>query len=183
MKKLFRIFALTIVIAVSLTSCAFSAPRPEVKEGKFDFSVTYEVDGKQETVSGVFVCKFAGTGFALDGAYREWESYIEDDALSARLEATRGYLLLKTTADGEIYLDLNLSAKYFMADPHYHNLDANDEERGAGPRLFMEYSDAKYEEIAETYSEDPAVLASYGVKVIRFTYDEPIENEYGLFNF
>ena len=179
MKKIFVFFLVMGVIASALVSCALTEPRPEIKEGKFRFSVTYEVDGREETVSSVLVCKFVDVVAAVDGAYREWDSYIEDGALAARLEQTRGYLLLKNTDDGEIYLDLNLTAQYFMADPDF---DVSDEDVDSpdriGPRLFIEYNSEKYEEIAESYSEDAAVLETYGVKLIGFEYDQPIKNSF-----
>ena len=42
----------------------------------------------------------------------------------------------------------------------------------------MEYSDAKGEALGEWYSEDVAVLESYGAKIISYEYDAPIENIY-----
>ena len=154
------------------------APDPTVKEGRFNFSVTYEVDGEVVTVSGAYVCEFEEAGWLLDGWYVHWNEYIEDSELANRLEQTRGYLLLKTIDDGEIYLDLNLSAKQFMGDPYFDNNYDTDEPIAVTPRLFIDYSEAKYDEIGESYSEDVAVLESYGVKVISYEYDAPIENTY-----
>ena len=64
--------------------------------------------------------------------------------------------------------------------PHFGNTNANTDEPNSdlGPRLFIEYSSAKYDKIAQSYSEDVEVLASYGVRAIGFEYDEPIENIY-----
>ena len=178
-KKIFAILLAVLTFALLVTGCS-KTPIPTVKEGKFNFSVTYEVDGEEETVSSVCVCKFVKLVPTLEGAYREGDSHIEDSTLSAKLEKTRGYLLLKTTADGEIYLDLNLSAEYFMADPNFWITIENTDEpvSDISPRLFIDYNAAKYEEIGESYSEDAAVLESYGVKIIRYEYDAPIENEY-----
>lgn len=142
--------ALIAALGSTFTACR-KAPDPVVKEGRFDFSVTYEVDGAVETASSVYVYG---------------------------LEATRGYLLLKTVDDGEIYLDLNLSAKRFMADPHVDDDYDTDEPVAVSPRLFIEYSEAKYDEIGESYSEDTEVLEGYGVKIIEYDYDLPIENTY-----
>ena len=193
-KKLLIVgLALTMALTPSLAGCeqkaedfilsalhGFQKPVPAVKEGRFNFSITYEVDGNPETVSSVFVCEFVKIGYALDGVHREWNSYIEDAELTNQLEQTRGYLLLKTCDDGEIYLDINLSAKYFMADPHYHDSNENtdDSVSGISPRLFIEYSQTKGEELGIWWNDDASVLESYGVKVISYEYDEPVQNSY-----
>ena len=164
---------------ITLAGC-WKGVEPSVKEGKFHFSVTYEIDEKQETVSGVYVCEFVKVVKALDGSYIEWNSYVEEGGLRNQLEANRGYLLLKTCDDGVIYLDLNLSAKYFMADPNYGNANANTDEPivNISPYVFIEYSDVKGEELGVWWSEDKAVLETYGVKLIGYEYDSPIQNSY-----
>ena len=193
-KLLLASLALTMALTPSLAGCEQAMsdfiiaalwgfekpPEPSIKDGEFAFSVTYEVDGEQETVSSVYICEFEESTLYLDGWSIHWKQYIEDSELSARLDSTLGYLLLKTTTDGEIYLDLNLSAKYFMSDPHFNNFNADTDQTitGISPRLFIEYNEAKYEEIGESYSEDAAVLEGYGVKIISFEYDKPIENSY-----
>ena len=179
-RRIFTMIVLLTMILLVCTGCSVKYPVPEVKEGKFNFSVTYEVDGTQETVSGVFVCEFVEVVFALDGSYIEWNSSIEDAELANRLEKNRGFLLLKTSDDGDIYLDFNLSAKYFMADPSFGNSNANTGEGTSciSPRLFIEYNETKGEELGEWWSEDVSVLESYGVKIISYEYDAPIENTY-----
>ena len=176
-KKLLVSLALGVVVASTFTACR-KGPEPLIKEGKFDFSVTYAVDGEQTTVSSTYVCKFAKSGWGLDGWYIDWDEYMEDKELANRLEQTNGYLLLKTVDDGEIYLDLNLSARSFMADPRvYYDIDEG-EPLVVAPRLFIEYSYDKYEEIGISYSEDAAVLEEYGVQLISYEYDAPIQNTY-----
>lgn len=154
------------------------APEPTIKEGEFNFSVTYEVDGEVTTVSSVCVCEFEKSGWGLDGWYIHWNESIQDAELANRLAETRGYLLLKSMDDGEIYLDLNLLGEYFMSDPRFDNNYDTDEPIVVSPRLFIEYSEAKYDEIGESYSEDKSVLEGYGVKIIDYEYDSPIENTY-----
>ena len=170
--------SLCLLILTSLVGCR-QGLNPSVKEGRFNFSVTYEVDGERETVSGVFACEFVETVFALDGSYIEWNSRVEDSELANRLEENRGFLLLKTCDDGVIYLDFDLSAKYFMADPNYGNSNANtDEPAKVSPRVFIEYGETKGEELGAWWSEDATVLENYGVKIISYEYAAPIENSY-----
>ena len=46
------------------------------------------------------------------------------------------------------------------------------------PCLFIEYHDDKVEEVGAYVTDDPEIIESYGVKIISFEYDEPIENVY-----
>jgi hypothetical protein len=39
-----------------------------VKEGRFDFSLTYEVDGEVKTYTGVYVCEYDGVLTTLLGS-------------------------------------------------------------------------------------------------------------------
>ena len=174
-KKLFITVLLLFSLLTTFTGC-FRSPEPTVKEGEFNFSITYEVDGEVKTVASVFRCEFVDSVMALDAPYVEWDTSILDNDLAVRLEENRGYLLLKECDDGIIYLDLNLSAKYFMSDPNYNN--SNNSENGISPRLFIEYNQTKGEELGEWWAEDATVLSSYGVRVISYEYDAPIENTY-----
>ena len=178
-RKILTAMLLALSLLTTFVGCGKKL-EPSVKEASFNFSVTYEVDGAQEVVSGVFACEFIEVVFALDGSYIEWNSRVVDTELANKLEENRGFLLLKTTDDGDIYLDFNLSAKYFMADPNYANSNANVDEKNAkiSPRLFIEYNQTKGEELGEWWSEDKAILESYGVKIICYEYDAPIENIY-----
>ncbi len=176
-KKIFVALFLSLSLLITLAGCG-KGLEPTVKEGSFNFSVTYEVDGVQETVSGVFVCEFEEVVNVLDGSYIKWNSYVQDAALANRLEENRGYLLLKTCDDGNVYLDVNLSAEYFMGDPSYVDTDTFEPILDISPRLLMEYSQAKGAELEAWWSDDAAVLESYGVKVVSYEYDAPIKNTY-----
>ena len=54
---------LLVALVLMLTSCGLQVPRPEVKEGRFNFSVTYEISGVTNTFSAVYVCEFNGTNW------------------------------------------------------------------------------------------------------------------------
>ena len=56
-------------------------------------------------------------------------------------------LVLKTCDDGEIYLDINLSAEYFMGDPSYVDTDTFEPILDISPRLVIEYSQTKGEQL------------------------------------
>ena len=53
------------MLSALLAGCGLEVPRPEIKEGEFDFIVTYEYNGEIKTVSGVYVCEFSGISWAL----------------------------------------------------------------------------------------------------------------------
>ena len=73
---------LTLACTTALVGCR-KAPVPSVKEGRFDFSVTFEVDGVVETISSVYVCEYEESGMGLSGWYINWNSYVEDSAIEA----------------------------------------------------------------------------------------------------
>ena len=62
------------LIAGSFTGVFLSVPKPEIKEGEFDFALTYEVDGETKKIEGIYVCKFDGISRNLDGVARKWIS-------------------------------------------------------------------------------------------------------------
>ena len=148
------------------------APEPTVKEGRFNFSVTYEQGGAVKTIAGVYVCKFQEAGLWLDGAYVEWESYIEDSEIADfAFEYNQNLIILETNDDGTIYLDLALKPGYFMAEPSW-------KDRGGEPYIYINFNE-EATEVKGTYgTSDIAVLESYGVRLISYEYAAPIENEY-----
>ena len=186
-KKLFVALAFALAFIPMFTACEATfedvlisvltgfqkAPDPTVKEGEFDFSVTYEVDGKQETISSVYVCEFQEAGMLMDGWYITWNAYIEDSEIEALFndESYYGGILIGTNEYGKVYLDLSLDAGYLMAEP-------GKEHREYKPSIFIRYNEETAEKL-NTYEEsDPAILESYGVKLISYECDAPIENTY-----
>ena len=173
MERIKLFYIATLVFLLTLVAGCIKAPEPSIKEGRFNFSVTYEVDGEVETISSVFVCKFVEAGRLLDGFYVKWDSYIEDPEIEELFpEYHYNCIIVEINEDGTIYLDLNLFEDYFMSEPGYKDL------RDCTPKLFMEYHDDKAEEFDSYGTEDPAVIESYGVKIISYEYDAPIENVY-----
>jgi hypothetical protein len=149
------------------------APDPTIKEGRFNFSVTYAVDGETETISSVYVCEFQESGMLMDGWYITWNAYVEDSAIEALFndESYYGGILIGTNEYGKVYLDLSLDAGYLMAEPGRGH-------REYKPSIFIQYNEETAEKL-NTYGEsDPAILESYGVKLISYECDAPIENIY-----
>ena len=158
---------------ISMTGCIYRETSPKIKEGSFKFSVTYEMDGELERISGVYFCKFVKISTSYDCAYRVWDGYVETESVRNRLEEDCTFMKLKTTEDGDIYLDFNLYPNYFLAEPGYEALKGNE------PDLYICYTDEAVEEKLVYREYDPEVLfENYGVRIVSWEYDEPIENIY-----
>ena len=164
------ILGLTVsaLIAASFTGVFLGVPKPEIREGEFDFALTYEVDGEIENIEGTYVCKFDGVSRNLDGVGRKWIGYIKDHDDFTDYE-------IKKTDDGTIKINLDIYSQFFMSDPIY-KLSGNTDDPKPEPYIYITSGDAS--------AEDPANEVTFNlyegddVKIISFEYDEPIENTY-----
>lgn len=159
-RVLFAFISIIITIAL-LTSCVESTPQPEIKSGEFNFSVTYEYAGEIQTISGVYVCEYAGTSWALDGGFgRDWRGYIKGNT-------TEDNIVLGTAEDGgvvELYLAFDPDC--FMGDSYM--VDDQPFQPILSVRLVNE---------GLYFENDPEILIeTYGARIIGYEYDEPIEN-------
>ena len=160
MKKIFVAIIALLLFSIILTSCGANVPRPEIEEGRFNISVTYEHNGEIKTVAGVYVCEYEGVNWWDINAdpYANWkegyEGDIQDDGIIP---------ICNTDDGGEIFISLLMYPEYFMGDPEYANYT---------PLIRVElwYPDEQTDDIER--------IAEHGVKLIRYEYDEPIENSY-----
>ena len=167
MKRKLYAFILSLMLASILAGCGLDVPRPEVKEGRFHFTATYELNGEVKTISDAYICKYDGIGWALDGDsyYRDWVGYFENGMEGDVLE-------ICTTEDGgKISLVFNIYPEYFMGEPDYIDDFA--------PNVYLQliYFDDETGEIVEIV-DDAQLIETYGVKFIGFEYDDPIENAF-----
>lgn len=162
-RKIVLLIVLLIFVTLTLFACTTKIEVPSVKKASFNFSVTYEIDGEENTYNGVYVCKFDGVYISLVGSGREWESYIE----GANGETV---VPIKTNEDGIIYLDFNFNPEYFMLDPDSIYYDE------PVPELYLVY-----------YSDDPDVssfcygeefTSKYNAKINSYDYKPLEENVY-----
>ena len=170
MKRIFTVLILVLTLVFVLTSCGFEAS-PKIKEGKFNFSVTYEQNGELKTLSGVYVCKYAGRSFTLEGGdfTRDWEGHIE--GIEGADEIYNSAVLICTTEDGgEIFLSFGLSAAQMMGEPYL--ADATIE-----PSFFLVYPNEDHTS-SEYGGGDEEIEERYGLKIISYEYDAPIENTF-----
>ena len=165
--------AITIVayIAASLIFCYTT--KPLVETGEFPFSITYEYKGETNTLSGVYKCKFSGSSTIYDMHDRYWEgeSIIPYDG---EYDIPN---IIESTDTMSVAIFENMDAGYFMGDPLYKEWYASYGLEGPEPRV--DYHD--YEnEIHIDFENDEEVLAEIGLKILDYTYAEPIENSFSF---
>ncbi len=159
MRKTLVCAILVIFILLNITSCGLTVPRPEIKSGRFDISVTYEYNGELKTVSGVYVCEYDGIVWwtVNEGPYVNWKTHLEGELNTETISVC-------TTDDGgEILITLLLYPQYFMGDPEYADFTPI-----ARAEIFYE----------DREIDDVDIIAEYGVKLIGYEYDEPIQNSF-----
>ena len=171
MKRILVVTAIVMLLVFTLSSCGLTVPRPETKEGRFNFSITYELNGEEQTLSAVYVCNYDGVSWSLDGGYgRDWRAHTEggyegNDDYSA--------VIGKTEDGGDIILFFGIYPEYFMGD--------STADRGAPePSVYIAYPEDENGSVVLVNDPDE-VLEVYGVRVVSAKYDEPIENSFGLF--
>ena len=163
MKKIICLFIALLLFSLGLTSCGLTMPRPEVKEGQFDVSVTYEVGGETKTLDLVYVCDYDGVKMSPEGTrYRAWNGHFEGYEDGDVIEVS------KTDDGSRIVLSFLIYAEYFMGEPDFVDF----------------YPEAKTERI---YFEDgiemidydeELITEEYGVRIISINYEEPIKNTF-----
>ena len=149
-----------------LTSCGLQIPRPQVKEGSFDVTVTYEVNGVVNTLDLVYICEYDGIGYTMEGtSYRAWNGHFEGYGDGDPIEVC-------VADDGSrIQLSFLIYAEYFMGEPETEDFY---------PEVKTER--VYYEDGVEMIDYDEELIAEdYGVRVVSIEYDKPIENSFGLF--
>ena len=162
---------LALLLAGMFTSCGLEVPHPEVKEGRFDIAITYELGGEVKTLNAVYICEFGGTSWTLEGAYysRDWKTHTEGDYEGDDNSAIIG----RTEDGGEIVIFFGLYPEYFMGDPETGDMGIPE------PELYICFEEG---DGASSYVSDPHEMEErYGVKLISYEYDAPIENSFGLF--
>ena len=167
MKRILSALTLLLLLTAMLTGCGIQVPRPEIKQGEFEFSVTYELHGETRTVTGIYVCEFDGIDWALDGGYhREWNGYIKGGT-------PEEIIVLETAPEGGVVeLNLYFDPAHFMGDIH-----------GEYDEPFSPWINVRLYDEGLYFENDTKIVEEvYGAKIISYEYAEPIKNSFALFN-
>ena len=173
MKRILGVILLVVMLVCSLTSCEVEPP-PKIKEGRFNFSVTYEQWGETKTVSGVFVCKYRGVSFSLEGGdfTRSWEGHVE--GVEGLHDTYYASMCIHNTEDGgEVLLHFEVFASHFMGEPDFADSVIE-------PSLSVVYTDEDNLG-AVTFGDENEIESLYGIKIVDYYYDAPIENSFSFF--
>ena len=163
MRKLLSALLLAGMFLCMLIGCGSTMPEPEVKEGEFDVTITYEVNGEVKTLDLVYVCKYDRVAWTLEGTrYRAWNGNFvgyDDGEVIPVLE----------TEGGKVALSVLIYPEYFMGEPDYIDDFA--------PVVLTNY--IYYEDGNEMIIDDRELIAEeYGVKVIGCEHSKPIKNSF-----
>ena len=167
-KPVYRNFECAYRIANGFLYILHGTGRYYFKEGEFDFVLTYELDGEEKKIDGTYVCEFDGVSRAIDGVSRDWTGYIKDHDNFTEYE-------IKTTEEGTIKIELDISPEFFMSDPNY-KLSENTDDPKPEPFVYITSGDPTIEDPANEVTFD--LYKGDDVKIISFEYDEPVENIY-----
>ena len=163
-QKIPAVMALITLILLVCTGCVVETLVPEVKEGYFDISVTYEINGEERTYQGRYVCSYLGVSTSVYGSSLLWDGYVLNTDKST-------VVAIENTYDGGvIYADFGFYPEYLMSDPNYF---------GDTPKVYL-YVEFVVDETGEfiIINDEQELFEKYGVKLISYYYDEPIKNSY-----
>ena len=164
-QKLFLITLLILLTSMLFSGCVTKIAEPEVQEGRFDFSITYEVEGEVKTYDGVYVCKYEGAHTSLGGNGRDWSAYVENSDNNFELA-------VQTNEEGIVYISFGFSASYFMSDPDFELGGFEIPE----PSIYLVYhSDDPNTRVSDSSLD---FMGDYGIRIISYDYPDPIENNY-----
>lgn len=167
------IFILPLILLIVISPYFYSivmffvypAPEyPEIKNGEFPFTLTYEQNGELVELEDVYVCSFDGIYMDGGGKHRQWKGYIKS---TGKKHLT---VLKKNRTVVEIGVG---NAMFYMGDTSPLNLYDNE----LAPIVLR----TSYKNILIPYDEllsHADLYSEYGIKIIDWEFSEPIENTF-----
>ena len=179
MKKKANILFVILVIAFFLHGCEKTQKSPVIEYGEFPFRFTYEYKGEIFDIEDVVICEFAGYDYSslFFTKPRSWREHLKSgtERISITYEENV-YSILKPNRlnnSSEVYLDYGLGS-YYMGE----NISSNT--RNEPEISYIEKYNASPKEIRieSTHLSDEQLEKHFGIKVIEFTFSEPILNTF-----
>ncbi len=181
MKKLALIFTLIFTL-FGLTACEKGyEDAPMITDGEFPFVVEYELDGEKHIISDTVYCTFDGydksNGFPFIDYSRTWYA-----SLKSGNEENR--LLIEFPANSESFLtegQVNVESRVILyyGNGGYYLGDPNDIDRGPCINYVEKYrSSEKVSHVISTEMSFEQLEELFGIKVLKFEFASPIENEF-----
>lgn len=149
------------ILAMAIISIVFSiAKEPVIKESKFAFSITYEIDGETVKIEDVYTARYA-----YNSGYTDTKSRVYEGGIGTK-DSNDIIYMLRQDENTRIELDTNFYAGYMLGDPEYADY-FND---------FPFEPAIRYYDSNETEYTDEETLLEQGVRLVDWEYPEPIEN-------
>ena len=154
-----------ITVALLFVLAVYGVKAPEVKSGRFPFTVTYEYMGETTVIEDVFVCEYQGADKGLFYSYRNWSGEKEQGGFG-------NHYVIWENGSEYIYLLTGMDARYYMGDPTYRETELYEGRTFHAPQGY--YRNDETDE--ESFSEEE--LAKRGFKIISYDYPEPVQNSF-----
>ena len=169
------LLALTLILYIVASVLFAYTTKPEITDGEFQFSITYEYKGETRTLSGVVKCSYSGS----DTVQGEHNRYWDEEVIYQNPINPEKPHIVDENEEMQTVLSLqpNMVAGYFMGDPLYR--DYYQAYGVQGPEPYIEYYDYKNNISLDEENRD-RVLQSIGFKILDFTYEKPIENSFSF---
>lgn len=107
--------AITMIIYLVATLLFCYTTKPEVSEGEFPFSITYEYKGETKTLSGILTCQYSGSYTIQGEHHRYWDGEVTYD----NPESVENPFVVDQNDELQTTLSIyeNMDSGYFMGDP------------------------------------------------------------------
>lgn len=145
---------------------------PKIETGEFPFLVEYEMNGERFIIKDSVVCEFDGYDLSVPSINkpRKWKEYLksgEEDKCIIINQENEKSSIKKHRNNEWARLELFYGcAEYYMGDPTAWSLVTK------YPQFIY------YEEFKQTKLSEKDLEKYFGIKIIRFEFSEPIENEF-----
>ena len=167
-KKL-KLPTLIIVMGMLLAvlSCFITCiiKEPVIKEHDFEYSVTYMLDGEEQTLNGLYKCSFLAINTADLGNVREYTGVHEQNGVELY---ERSFLLAEKNGV-ELHVEIMLDENYLMGDSNIYIADPGNDD----PYLIAYDAEDMVVEVSEVFDAE----------IIGWDFPEPIENSFKFAGF